>query len=65
MYSSIVASFLKSSKIPTLNLVMRQILRPLVSMTHDDQSMGQMKFEKASDGSWVRKGERTQAHAQA
>ena len=55
MYSSIVASFLKSSKIPTLNLVMRQILRPLVSMTHDDQSMGQMKFEKALDSSCVRK----------
>ena len=28
---------------------------------YDDQSMGKMKFEKASDGSWVRKVEKTPA----
>ena len=32
--------------------------------TYDDQSMGRMKFEKALDGSWVRKAKRTPAQAQ-
>ena len=34
--------------------------------TYDDQSMGQMKFEKAPNGSWVRKADRapTQARGQ-
>ena len=32
--------------------------------TYDDQSMGRMKFKKAPDGSWVRRVERTPAHAQ-
>ena len=32
--------------------------------TYDDQSMGRMKFEKAPDGSWVRKVERTLTQAQ-
>ena len=32
--------------------------------TYDDQSMGQMKFEKALDGSWVRKVERAPTQAQ-
>ena len=31
--------------------------------TYDDQSMGMMKIEKASNGSWVRKAERAPAHA--
>ena len=31
--------------------------------TYDDQSMGQMKFEKATNGSWVRKAERPLAQA--
>ena len=30
---------------------------------YDDQSMGMMKFEKALDGSWVRKAKRALAHA--
>ena len=32
--------------------------------TCDDQSMGQMKFEKASNGSWVRRAERAPTQAQ-
>ena len=32
--------------------------------TYDDQSMGQMKFEKAPDGSWIRKAERAQPRGQ-
>ena len=34
--------------------------------TYDDQSMGKMKFEKATNGSWVRKAKRatTQARGQ-
>ena len=31
--------------------------------TYDDQSMGRMKFEKALDGSWVRKVERAPTQA--
>ena len=31
--------------------------------TYDDQSMGMMKFEKALDGSWVKKAERAPAQA--
>ena len=31
--------------------------------TYDDQSMGMMKIEKASNGSWVRKAERAPAQA--
>ena len=31
---------------------------------YDDQSMGRMKFEKALDGSWVRKANRAPAQAQ-
>ena len=38
---------------------------PSIYDTYDDEFMGQMKFEKAPDGSWVRKVEITQAHAQA
>ena len=32
--------------------------------TYDDQSMGQMKFEKTLDGSWIRKVERAQPQGQ-
>ena len=34
--------------------------------TYDEQSLGWMKFEKASDGSWIRRAERppTQARGQ-
>ncbi|RVW34775.1 hypothetical protein CK203_104434 [Vitis vinifera] len=32
--------------------------------TYDDQSMGQMKFEKAPNGSWIRKAERAQPRGQ-
>ncbi|RVW64652.1 hypothetical protein CK203_066544 [Vitis vinifera] len=32
--------------------------------TYDDQSMGKMKFEKAWDGSWVKRAERALAQAQ-
>ena len=31
---------------------------PSTYNTYDDQFMGMMKFEKAPDGSWVRKAER-------
>ena len=31
--------------------------------TYDDKSMGQMKFEKAPDGSWVKRVERPSAQA--
>ena len=37
---------------------------PSIYDTYDDDFIGQMKFEKAPDYSWVRKAERTQAHAQ-
>ena len=32
--------------------------------TYDDKSMGQMKFEKAPDGSWIRRAERPLTQAQ-
>ena len=36
---------------------------PSACDTYDDQSMGQMKFEKAPDGSWVRRAERPPVQA--
>ena len=32
--------------------------------TYDEQSLGWMKFEKAPDGSWIRRAERLLAQAQ-
>ena len=39
---------------------------PSIYVTYDEQSLGQMKFEKAPDGSWIKIGERppTQAWGQ-
>ena len=34
------------------------------SNTYDEQSLGRMKFEKALDGSWIRRAERPPAQAQ-
>ena len=31
--------------------------------TYDQQSLGRMKFEKAPDGSWIRRAKRTPAYA--
>ena len=31
--------------------------------TYDEQSLGRMKFEKAPDGSWIRRAKRTPAQA--
>ena len=37
---------------------------PSIYDTYDDQSMGQMKFKKALDGSWIKKVERGQPQGQ-
>ena len=37
---------------------------PSIYDTYDEQSLGQMKFEKAPDGSWIRRVERPPAQAQ-
>ena len=39
---------------------------PSIYNTYDEQPLGQMKFEKAPDGSWIRRAERppTQARGQ-
>ena len=37
---------------------------PSIYDTYDEQSLGQMKFEKAPDGSWVRRVERPPTQAQ-
>ena len=36
---------------------------PSIYKTYDEQPLGQMKFEKAPDGSWIRKAERPPTEA--